>query len=188
VTSCATSPTRFAADPLAGLAELARTSEADVVVALEASVGEGAPDAAFSAALVLVRPGTEAGDADDVTVLLDGGAGGRSALRLAAQAALARGGRLEVGATEGRRAARQAASAVEGLRRRGIDARAAGELPQSGLLVVPADAAGPETAETVGVLRVRPDEADLDEELEQSVDRIALPAAAGSPEPIPPAS
>ncbi|MGE0029352.1 cation:proton antiporter [Pseudonocardia sp.] len=183
---------RFAPDPLAGLAELARTVDADVVVAPEVPAEEGAPGTVFSAALVLVRPGADAdldvvGEISDVTVLLDGGAGGRGALRLAAQAALARRGVLTVGATEGRRAARQAAAAVEALRRRGIDVRATGDLPASGLLVVPADALRTEAPETLGVLRVRPDEADLDEELEQSVERIALPAAAGSQEPVPPA-
>jgi Kef-type K+ transport system membrane component KefB len=184
---------RFCPDPTTSIAELAGTVGADVVVVPEPPDGDaGALDVLAGLATgVLVRAASITSIASitspgEVTVLLDGGAGGRAALRLAAQAALGGSGSLAVGATVGRRAARQVTAAVELLRRRGLEVRAVdGVLRGGGLLVVPVGAPEPlqadDTADGTVVLRVTPDSADLDENLERTVERITHARPAPDP-------
>lgn len=167
---------RFAADPRAELARVAETLGAEVVVVPE---GEAEEDAAAlpeipGAVRGLVRPGPGGADGP-VLVLVDGTAAGRTAVRIAAQAALARGGSLLVAATDGRRSGRRAASAVEALRRQGVAAESVDGSTPAGLVVVP----GTAEATTSGagtVLRVWPGEVETDEDLDQTVARIVVTA------------
>ena len=75
-----------------------------------------------------------------------------------------------------RRAERRAASAVQTLRRLGLDAtELAGAAGEADLLVLPEEAAEPQTAPSTTVLRVRPAASDVDEDLQQALARIAAP-------------
>lgn len=172
---------RFSADPTADLAELARTLGADIVAVPE-DTDPDALSAADTAAGVLVRASEGIGLVGEVSVLVDGGAGGRTALRLAAQVALARDAVLRVGASGSRRAVRQAAAATDALRRHGVPVAAfEGALPTTGLLVLPADDVALDGLDGLTLLRVRPDEIDVDNDLEQSIARVVV--LAGDPQP-----
>jgi Kef-type K+ transport system membrane component KefB len=174
---------RFSADPAADLAALADTVRADVVVA-GGHPGDGSPryDAPLprpgGAAGVRVRLGRGTPAGHGVAAHVDGGEEGRTAIRLGAQVALARRAALTVRHPDVRRAARQAAGAVEALRRRGLDVedpRQDGPGPAD-VLVTPASVgivAAVSSATTV--LCVQTDEADRDDELEQTIARIRLP-------------
>lgn len=170
---------RFAADPMAELAVVAETLQADIVL-----VPEGQPDDAGGAAdgaaalpgtpfatRALVRPGAEEAGGR-VLVLTDGSAGARAALRLGAQIALARGVPVVVGGTDERRSSRRAAAAIEALRRRGITVEA-DDGGAAGLVLAPGglEVAGRDDAT---VARVWPGEVDIDEDLEQAVARIVV--------------
>ncbi len=112
-----------------------------------------------------------------VGVLVDGGPGGRAAVRMAAHLALRVGSALAVGVANGRRAGRHGASAVETLLRAGLSAAAVEptELADSAVLVLPAGTVPPaEVGDEVTVLHVRPSAADTDEDLTQVVARVAL--------------
>lgn len=179
-----TTVARFSADPTADLATLAENVGADVVLvprpdgSTEFRAEDLLPDTP-GATRALVHVGPDLGG--PVVALTDGGPAGRAAVRLATQVAIARGIPVLVGGTTDRRAARRAAAAVEALRRLGIDA---GELSAddhlaSGLFVVPGQAQAPGSAT---VVRVWPSEIDSDEDLDQTLARVAVPAT-GRPEP-----
>ena len=171
---------RFAVDPEAELAALAGTIGADFVVAAappgRTGTGTGLPRPAGVAG-VEVRLGTGSPADPRVVVLVDGDVGGRTAVRLGAQLALAREGELVVAGTAGKRAARQAAAAIAALRRAGVPVEAANEDAESvaGVLVTAASSepAGG-TDESVTLLRVHADDADQDDELDQVVARIRI--------------
>ncbi|MGQ0575114.1 MAG: cation:proton antiporter [Pseudonocardia sp.] len=167
---------RFSADPTADLATLAATVAADVVLVplLDAQLPAEAALPAGPATRAAVRLGP--GSGQRVVALTDGGAGGRAAVRLATQVAIAQGVPLVVGGVGARRGARRATAAVEALRRHGVDAAALDDADDltTGLLVVPADAAVPEAA---AVMRVWPGEIDTDEDLDQTVARIVVASA-----------
>jgi hypothetical protein len=171
---------RFAVDPEAELAALAGTIGADLVVAAappgRTGTGTGLPRPAGVAG-VEVRLGTGSPADPRVVVLVDGDVGGRAAVRLGAQLALAREGELVVAGTAGKRAARQAAAAIAALRRAGVPVEAANEDAESvaGVLVTAASSepAGG-TDESVTLLRVHADDADQDDELDQVVARIRI--------------
>ncbi|MGH3565333.1 MAG: cation:proton antiporter [Pseudonocardia sp.] len=182
---------RFSNDPVTDLTTLAETVTVDVVlVPKEAPTGTDTAQPAGGAALpaiagaagAVVRLGSGSTTDGRVVALVDGSAGGRATLRLAAQAALAQGEALVVGSTDSRRAARRAGAAVEALRRRGIDVTPleddAVDTLMTGILVLPADAGLPTgLADGVTVLRVQPSDVDSDDDLDQAVGRISLTAA-----------
>jgi hypothetical protein len=202
---------RFAADPVAELAALAETIEADVVLTGTDPVGRldadragspgaesaGSPGSAGPQAMparvtvVRARLGTDGSTGQRVIAVLDGGAGGRAAVRIGAQIALARGGALVIDHGPGRRAARQAASAVESLRGRGVPAETADQTDhadRADVLVTPHAAAPPVEgtglAEHTTICQVWPDEADRDDELDQAVARITVEPVAEPAEPV----
>jgi hypothetical protein len=121
---------RFSADPWTDLCEIATSSDADVVVARR---GWGVPEGSTSSetpwpagllgSVVLVsgelgEPGLA--PRGPVSVLTDGDADGRAALRLAAQASMGRSVPLQLRAGEGWRAGRRVSGVAEGLRRAGV--------------------------------------------------------------------
>jgi Kef-type K+ transport system membrane component KefB len=208
---------RFAADPVAELAALAETIEADVVLTgtdpagrLDADPagplgpdstgspgGAGAPAVPAGVTVVRARLGTGGSTGRRVIAVLDGGAGGRAALRIGAQLALARGGTLVVDHGPGRRAVRQADAAVESLRGRGLPAEAADHADHTDhtdhaadVLVAPHAAAstveGAGLAEHTTVCQVQPDEADRDDELDQAIARITVEPVEEPVEPVGP--
>jgi Kef-type K+ transport system membrane component KefB len=185
---------RFSTDPAADLAALAASLQADVVLVPEPAAG--APDPAADPAGTVAAPGPAtavlpavgeaalavarlpaAAPTTDASprfvVLTDGSAGARAALRLGAQLALAHGSELAVGGTGDRRSGRRVAAALQALRRRGVDAHERLDDVAS-LVLVPEGAAEPRVPDGTAVLRVRPAPADVDEELDQVVARIAV--------------
>jgi hypothetical protein len=112
-----------------------------------------------------------------VEVVVDGGAGGRAAVRVGAQLALHTGADLAVAPVDQRRT-RRSAAAVAALSRRGVTVAAAdpATVGAAGILVVPVDLPAPDGGEAA-VLRVRATTADADDEIEQVVERIAVGAA-----------
>lgn len=179
---------RFSGDPAADLAGLAATLHADVVVAVLDEPPAGSAPVTIPVTMpghtsaVRVRLGPVPGEPGPVAVLTDGAAGGRAAVRLAAQLALGGGQVLGVTAGPGRRAERQATVAATELRRIGIPVQ---DVPAPRLLVVPAGAqvSTDTTAENATMLVVDPDEADRDDELEQVVGRITVQATTPRPTP-----
>jgi Kef-type K+ transport system membrane component KefB len=193
---------RFSADPAADLAALALRVGADVVLlAEEAPVAAGAaplselgvpeaaapPPSATGARLlalealpevtvVIAGPGAEGGG-PRVGVVVDGAAGGRAALRVGAQLALRSAVAVAVAPADAKRARRSSVPAVEALVRRGVPAEAVDPATArgAGLLVLPVDLPVPGPGDSAtGVLRVRPTAADVDDALEQVVDRIVV--------------
>jgi Kef-type K+ transport system membrane component KefB len=190
---------RFSADPTADLAALAASVQADVVLmsqpdeepapAEQPAKGSRsraatlAPPAAAlpevgEAALAVVRPRQQAAVPPPgpvrVAVLTDGGAGGRSALRLGAHVALHRGVAVGIGGTDERRTGRRAAAAVQVLRRHGVDAHDLPDEIVADVLLLPEGARAPRVGEGTTVAWVRPAAADADEDLGQVVARVAL--------------
>ncbi|MDT7631373.1 MAG: hypothetical protein QOI50_3303, partial [Pseudonocardiales bacterium] len=176
---------RFSMDPAQDLAALAETLGADVVLAGPGPDGDArtryAAPLPRPAGSVGVRVRLGDGSARSTTVAIaDGAAGGRTALRVGAQVALARGGDLLIACTDNRRAARQAAAAVESLRGRGLAVVAANEdAARVADVLVTSDTDGLPTglAERATVFCVQPDDADRDDELEQSLARIRVDTA-----------
>ncbi|MDT7624524.1 MAG: hypothetical protein QOF99_5425 [Pseudonocardiales bacterium] len=176
---------RFSMDPAQDLAALAETLGADVVLAGPGPDGDArtryaapVPRPAGSVG-VRVRLGVGSGRSTTVAIA-DGAAGGRTALRVGAQVTLARGGDLVIGCTDNRRAARQAAAAVESLRGRGLTVVAANQdAARVADVLVTSDADGLPNglAERATVFCVQPDDADRDDELEQSLARIRVDTA-----------
>ncbi len=173
---------RFAAEPGAELAALAGTLAADVVLVVE-DPDDPAPAAALVAALAGVPEATVAlarlGDPDvpragAAVALVDGGEGGRAVLRLAAHLALRTSGELAVEPLDGRRGARRATAAVDGLAARGVTARVAApaDLAAAPVAVLPLGVDPPVDLDAAAVLRVRPSAADTDDDLGQAIARI----------------
>lgn len=188
---------RFSADPAADVGALAANLDVDVVLVEQ-------PDPADLAAADGARPGTataaqaalpEVGAAALVTarlavapegpgparvgVLVDGGAGGRAALRLGGQMALHQGKPLLVGGLDERRSGRRVASAVAALARLGIPAAELDGSTRAGLLLVPDGAEMPPTdlgGAASTVLTVRPAASDGDDDLQQALGRITTAA------------
>ncbi|MGD9528421.1 cation:proton antiporter [Pseudonocardia sp.] len=179
---------RFATDPRAELARVGEAVAADVVLVPEGDDPDAAAtsDADLPDLHAAVRGRVRPGAAQDgpVLVLVDGSAAGRAAIRIGAQAALARGSRLLVGATDDRRSGRRASAAVEALRRHGIAAEAAPAGSEGALVVVPGTVpgltAGP-TGTAATVVRVWPGEVEADEDLDQTVARIVVDARVPDP-------
>jgi hypothetical protein len=184
---------RFAADPAADLAALAARLDADAVLLIEepsgpVDDGDGSPGPAGSGAAAWLQaldavPDVTVVVADDgaepagtrVAVVVDGGAGGRAAVRMGAQLALHTGADLAVAPAD-RRRARRSGAAVAALTRRGIHAEGVDDPAGAGLLVLPVDLPAPESAGASAVLRVRAAAADSDDDMEQVVDRIGTGA------------
>lgn len=174
---------RYSAGRTHDLAVLAGDVRADVVVIPEPREAEAGGDPATDlpafgqAALAVVRLGAAGAMASPplVHVLLDGAGGGRAAVRLAGRLALQRKAAIAVGATapRDRRADRRATSAVQALRKLGLDAS---ELAEQGrvpdLLVLPEGTAEVPTSPSTTVVRVRPAPSDVDEDLQQALARI----------------
>ncbi|MCO1654438.1 cation:proton antiporter [Pseudonocardia sp. S2-4] len=185
---------RFAADPAADLAALAARLDADVVLLVEEptaatdddeargaeSAGSGnasrlqALDAVPEVTVVVADAGAEPAGTR-VGVVVDGGAGGRAAVRVGAQLALHTGADLAVAPVD-RRRARRSGAAVAALARRGIPAEGVDDPAGAGLLVLPVDLAAPDATGASAVLRVRAAAADADDDVEQVVERIEVGA------------
>jgi hypothetical protein len=190
---------RFSADPAADLAALAGRLNADVVLLTELhpdlahadlahtdaehpdaeaaeSAGTGAHLLALDAvpeALVVVAGADLPTLRAQVGVVVDGGAGGRAALRAGAQLALRAGGSIAVAPAEGRRT-RPSTAAATALTRHGVRAEAVdlAIATSTGLVVLPVELPAPDGAS--GVLRVRAGAADVDDDLDQVVERITV--------------
>jgi Kef-type K+ transport system membrane component KefB len=173
---------RFSASPVGDVAALAGDVRADVVVMPEPPEGADPavdlPDVG-EAALAVVRAAEAPEASSAVHVLLDGSGAGRAAVRLAGRLALHLGAPIAVGVTgdADRRSGRRAATAVQALRRLGLDATELPEWPGDagapGLLVLPWVVAAQATALSTTVMRVRPAASDEDEDLQQALARIA---------------
>ncbi|MGY1616687.1 cation:proton antiporter [Geodermatophilus sp. SYSU D00691] len=174
---------RFSEDPWAEIAEIATSSDADVVLVREGwaateETGRVAPWPASLTTSVVVVSGElgEPGLAPQgpVAVVQDGDANGRAALRLAAQAALGRSIPLELRAGEGWRAERRAANVTESLRRAGVVVSEEQPAPLPSLVVAPAGTT-PEGAahDLTPVLTVHAGTADSDRDLEETLAGIA---------------
>jgi Kef-type K+ transport system membrane component KefB len=178
---------RFSHDTTADLASIAETTGADIVLLSRPTPEDGA-DGTPGDRLLPVRPEATrglvetTGAADGtVTVLLDGGPGGRAALRLGAQMALARGTTLRVGGIGDRRAARRAGAAADLIRRRGIAVDVVdGAAGATGVLLVPGDA--PRVTGAT-VVRVWPGEIDIDEDVDQMAVRIRVEPTVSASDP-----
>jgi hypothetical protein len=181
---------RFSDDAWRDVAELAGSSDADVVLVRSGwGVPEGTteetPWPAELHGTVVVVSG-ELGElglapAGPVALVQDGGANGRAALRLAAQAALGRGSALQLRGGDGWRAERRAASVAESLRRTGVQVVNGDTDVLPALLVVPADAA-PESIGTdlTPVLAVHAGSADSDRDMDETLAGISAGPASTS--------
>lgn len=191
---------RFAADPWADVAGLARTQQADVVVIGEEPADAGAEGGAADGHAAAVAALADRGDASLVTVrlpvrprdlatasvgvLVDRGAGGRTAVRLATLLAADGGGRardLAVGAVDERRGGKRLATVTLALQRRGVPSTELGSPADVDVLLVGADAALPEPVraevERAGLLlRVHPAAPDVDGDLDGALDRVMVAA------------
>jgi hypothetical protein len=173
---------RFAVDPATTVAVLAEGTGADVVVVAE---GDAAAtlDHACGATLVVARfgdlgaarlPGGPA-----VAALVDDAGGGRAALRIGAHLALRVDATLAICPVDGAGGEERGAAAIDAFRRRRVPARLAEPVvvAAAAVLVVPEGAEQPPaTSDATTVLRVRPAAADQDEDLSQSVARVAVQA------------
>ncbi|MGY1770738.1 cation:proton antiporter [Blastococcus sp. SYSU D00813] len=178
---------RFSDDPWSEVADLATSSAADVVLVRSGwGVPEGSTDAApWPAGLhgtVVVVSG-ELGEPGlsprgPVSVVQEGDANGRAALRLAAQASMGRSVALQLQAGDGWRAERRAAGVTDTLRRAGVLVAAeeeAGALPS--LLVAPAGAAVTASDDLTPVLVVHAGTADSDRDMDETLAGISSGAA-----------
>lgn len=174
---------RFSDDPWSEITEVAGSSDADVVLVRAGwSVPEGAagrPGPATLATTVVVASGDlEHPPAGPVEVLQDGGADGRAALRLAAQAAVGRAAPLQLQAGEGWRAERRAAGVAESLRRAGVHVAPEGSTAEPGLRLLPADAGGSsDPLDLTPALTVHAGVADRDRDMDETLAALAEPSA-----------
>jgi hypothetical protein len=175
---------RLSENPWTDLCEIAAASDADVVLARR---GWGLPEGSTQATpwpaellgtVVLVSGELGEGGLTPqgpVAVLQDGDADGRAALRLAAQASIARSVPLQLRAGEGWRAERRAAGVADGLRRVGVTI-APEDAPEAlpSLLVAPAgvptEAAA---ADLTPVLTVHAGQVDTDRDMDETLAGIA---------------
>ncbi|MGY1794880.1 cation:proton antiporter [Geodermatophilus sp. SYSU D00525] len=175
---------RFSEDPWAEVADLAGSSQADVVLVRSgwgivegalAADGAGTPWPPSLRGSVVTVSG-ELGEAGlqpggPVAVLQDGDASGRAALRLAAHAAVGRRVPLQLRAAEGRRGVRR--NVADSLRKAGVQVAAETEtLPA--LLLAPAGA-GPVPAadDLTPILLVHAGTADSDRDMDETLAGIA---------------
>jgi Kef-type K+ transport system membrane component KefB len=170
----AAAATAAAATADAATADAATADAAEPATAARLQALDSVPDVT----VVVADAGAEPASTR-VVVVVDGGAGGRAAVRVGAQLALHAGADLAVAPAD-RRRARRSSAAVAALTRRGIPAAGVDELAGAGadLLVLPVDLAAPATAGAV--LRVRASAADADDDLEQVVDRITVGVPSGA--------
>lgn len=177
---------RFSDDPWSEVADLAASSAADVVLVRSGwGVPEGSSDptpwpAGLHGTVVVVsgelgEPGLS--PRGPVSVVQDGDANGRAALRLAAQASLGRAVALQLQAGDGWRAERRAAGVTDTLRRAGVlvAEEETGALPS--LLVTPAGAAVPPSDDLTPVLVVHAGTADSDRDMDETLAGISSGAA-----------
>ncbi|MGY1743216.1 MULTISPECIES: cation:proton antiporter domain-containing protein [unclassified Blastococcus] len=178
---------RFSDDPWAEVADLATSSAADVVLVRSGwGVAEGATDATpwpdtLQGTVVVVNgelgePGLS--PHGPVSVVQDGDASGRAALRLAAQASMGRSVPLQLQAGDGWRAERRAAGVSESLRRAGVLVAAEDEptaLPS--LRVAPAGAPVTASDDLTPVLVVHAGTADSDRDMDETLAGISSGAA-----------
>ncbi len=177
---------RFSDDPWAEVADLAGSSAADVVLVRSGwGVAAGAagttPWPAELASTVVLLHGElrELGEPGlsprgPVSVVQDGDADGRAALRLAAQTSMGRSVALQLQSGDGRRAERRAAGVTETLRRSGVLVAAEdepGALPA--LVVAPAGTAAPASDDLTPVLVVHAGTADSDRDLDETLAGIS---------------
>lgn len=178
---------RFSDDPWAEVADLAASSDADVVLVRsgwglsEGSTGDTPVPAGLQGTVVVVsgelgEPGLS--PRGPVSVVQDGDASGRAALRLAAQASMGRAVPLQLQAGDGRRAERRAAGVADSLRRAGVSVAEedGGALPS--LLVAPAGAAVTATDDLTPVLVVHAGTADSDRDMDETLAGISGAAPA----------
>lgn len=165
---------RFAADPAA----LAATLRADLVLLTGDAAGHLAALAAVPETTVVVaRLGDDRTRVGAALAVVDGSAGGRAVLRVAAHLALRTTGEVAV---DGRRGLRRM---IEALGRRGVVARAAGSTDVAdAAVVVITDSAEPpvDLGEHTPLLWVRPSGADVDDDLDQALARITVVASGRS--------
>jgi hypothetical protein len=175
---------RLSEDPWADLCEIASSADADVVLARRGwGVPEGSTEATpwpagLQGSVVLVsgelgEPGLA--PRGPVSVLTDGDADGRAALRLAAQASMGRSVPLQLRAGEGWRAGRRVSGVADGLRRVGVTV-AEDEDPAAlpSLLVAPAGVPTEMAdADLTPVLTVHAGQADSDRDMDETLAGIA---------------
>ena len=174
---------RFSEDPWAEVADLAGSSEADVVlvrsgwgIAEGALVADGGTPWPASLHGSVVTVSGELGSASlqprgPVAVVQDGDADGRAALRLAAHAALGRSAPLQLRAGDGRRGVRR--NVADSLRKAGVSVEPEGTALPS-LLVVPAGAGAPATADDLTpILLVHAGTADADRDMDETLAGLA---------------
>ncbi|MDQ4039371.1 MAG: cation:proton antiporter [Actinomycetota bacterium] len=180
---------RFGEDSFGDLAALVEQVSAALVVVPDSWAGlvgtSVLPGATRPAVVVLSTPKPEADDpatsVADVGLQINGDAAGRAALRVAAGAALARGGTLLVAAAHGWRAERRVASTVQSLTRAGVPARAwEGDTPV-GLRVLPTGTGEDGTSGSTAHARVHPGSEDTDRDVAETIAAIAAPGAALRP-------
>ncbi|WP_409329010.1 cation:proton antiporter [Trujillonella humicola] len=178
---------RFSDDPWAEIADLAASSDADVVLVRsgwglpEGATGETPVPPGLQGTVVVVsgelgEPGLS--PRGPVSVVQDGDAHGRAALRLAAQASMGRSVPLLLQAGDGRRAERRAAGVADSLRRAGVlvvPDEEADALPS--LLVAPAGAAVTSSDDLTPVLVVHAGTADSDRDMDETLAGISSGAA-----------
>jgi Kef-type K+ transport system membrane component KefB len=182
---------RFAADPDAALAALAASLDADVVLLVEdpddparAAAQVAALAAVPEATVVTARLADGPARAGAAVAVIDGAAGGRAALRMAAHLALRSADEVVVETPEGRRGSRRTTAAADALTRRGVAARpsAPGDLPAAAVAVLPDAAEVPvDLPAATLLLRVRPAAVDVDDDLGQAIARISARSAETAP-------
>ena len=174
---------RFSEAPWAEVADLAGSSEADVVlvrsgwgIAEGALVADGGTPWPASLHGSVVTVSGELGSASlqpqgPVAVVQDGDADGRAALRLAAHAALGRSAPLQLRAGDGRRGVQR--NVADSLRKAGVSVEPEGTALPS-LLVVPAGAGAPATADDLTpILLVHAGTADADRDMDETLAGLA---------------
>jgi Kef-type K+ transport system membrane component KefB len=175
---------RFSDDPWADVAEIASNSDADVVLVRAgwgAAGDAGAtpwPASLHGTVVVVSGDLGERGLAPSgpVAVVQDTGADGRTALRLAAQAAVGRSVPLKLEAGEGWRAGRRAAGIADSLRRVGVEIAPEDSVTPAGLLFTPPGEITGTGPDLTPVLTVHAGPADRDRDMDETLAEIAAPS------------
>ncbi|GAA3163534.1 hypothetical protein GCM10010531_14400 [Blastococcus jejuensis] len=177
---------RFSDAPWADVSEIAASADADVVLVragwATTGDGDGTPWPATLHGTVVVVSGDlgEHGLAPSgpVAVVQDTGPDGRTALRMAAQAAMGRSVPLQLQAGEGWRAGRRAAGIADSLRRVGVDVAPEDSDTPAGLLFAPpGEVTGGTGPDLTPVLTVHAGPADRDRDMDETLAVITAPAA-----------
>ena len=177
---------RFSDAPWADVAEIATSSDADVVLVRAGwGVTDGVtgtnpwPETLNGTVVVVSGDLGEVGLAPSgpVAVVQDTGADGRAALRLAAQAAVGRSVPLRLEAGEGWRAGRRAAGIADSLRRVGVQVAPEDSTTPAGLLFTPpGEVTGGTGPDLTPVLIVHAGAADRDRDMDETLAGIAAPS------------